>query len=81
MDNAKELRPNGLRTGSEWRRSRLAARLILSGRSTPLSPLRAAIAARLAEDPTATNRLIQHGIDWLRGRAERIRREQQGSHQ
>lgn len=59
-----------------WRRSRLAARLLLEGERRSLSPLRKRAAEKLLADKGVTNRLIQHGLDFLRGRiAQRAHRE------
>jgi hypothetical protein len=49
-----------------YRKSRLAARLILKARSRrPLSPRQRHVAASLAKDADVTPRLIQQGINQL----------------
>ena len=47
---------------SDWRRSRLAARLLIQGTRRPLSPGREHLAGVLASDPGVTNRLIKQAL-------------------
>jgi hypothetical protein len=47
---------------SDWRRSRLAARLLIQGTYRPLSPRRKLLAGVLAGDPGVTNRLIKQAL-------------------
>ena len=46
----------------EWRKSRLAARLLISNLRRPLSPRRRAIAGQLARDTAVSNRLINQAL-------------------
>ena len=46
----------------EWRKSRLAARLLIASRKRLLSPRRRAIAGQLAGDKAVSNRLIKHAL-------------------
>ncbi len=49
-----------------WRKSRIAARLLLKKQHRPWTPRDRALAARLAQDPGVTNRLIDQAIHWLK---------------
>jgi hypothetical protein len=50
----------------EWRKSRLAARLLIAAsRKRRLSPRRRAIAGQLARDKGVSNRLINHALAGL----------------
>jgi len=53
------------RADGAWRKSRLAARLLLRRESRPLRPRELAAARRLSADPEVTNRLIQQGLYYL----------------
>jgi len=46
----------------EWRKSRLAARLLIQKSKRRLSPRRQALAVELAHDRAVTNRLINHAL-------------------
>jgi hypothetical protein len=46
----------------EWRKSRLAARLLIQKQERGLSPRRQDLANRLAADTAVTNRLIDHAL-------------------
>jgi hypothetical protein len=48
-----------------WRKSRLAARLLLRKESRPLRPSEQALARRLSQDNEVTNRLIQQALYFL----------------
>ena len=48
-----------------WRKSRLAARLLLCRESRPLRPREQALARRLGEDAEVSNRLIQQALYYL----------------
>ncbi len=53
------------RADTAWRKSRLAARLLLCRESRPLRPRELALARRLAQDAEVTNRLIQQALYFL----------------
>jgi hypothetical protein len=55
----------GQRVDSAWRKSRLAARLLLTKEQRPLKGRELAAARRLSGDPEVTNRLIQQGLYFL----------------
>ncbi|HWD21447.1 MAG TPA: hypothetical protein VHB20_19430 [Verrucomicrobiae bacterium] len=48
-----------------WRKSRIAARLLLRKEKGPLRPRDQALARRLAQDPEVSNRLIEQGLYFL----------------
>jgi hypothetical protein len=48
-----------------WRKSRLAARLLLCQEFRPLRPREQALARRLSRDVEVTNRLIQQALYFL----------------
>ncbi len=48
-----------------WRKSRLAARLLIRKDSRPLRPRERALARRLSRDAEVTNRLIQQALYFL----------------
>ncbi|HEV2694960.1 MAG TPA: hypothetical protein VG347_18850 [Verrucomicrobiae bacterium] len=48
-----------------WRKSRLAARLLLRKESRPLRPREQALALQLSQDSEVTNRLIQQALYFL----------------
>lgn len=56
-----------------WRKSRLAARLLLKKERHPWNARDRALAARLADDPGVTNRLIDQAIAFLTARAHGYR--------
>ena len=51
-----------------WRKSRIAARLLLKKQTRPWNARDRAVAARLAQDPGVTNRLIDQAITFLTAR-------------
>ena len=51
-----------------WRKSRIAARLLLKKEKRPWNARDRALAAMLAEDPGVTNRLIDQAISFLTAR-------------
>ncbi|HEX3623940.1 MAG TPA: hypothetical protein VGN23_02355 [Verrucomicrobiae bacterium] len=53
------------RADNAWRKSRLAARLLLRREAGPLRPRDRALACRLAGDPEVNNRLIQQALYFL----------------
>lgn len=53
------------RVDDAWRKSRLAARLLLRKESRPLRPREQAVARKLSQDPQVTNRLIQQALYFL----------------
>jgi hypothetical protein len=48
-----------------WRKSRLAARLLLRKAARPLRPREQALARQLSQDAEVTNRLIQQALYFL----------------
>ncbi len=48
-----------------WRKSRVAARLLLCQASRPLRPREQALAIRLSQDNEVSNRLIQQALYFL----------------
>ena len=55
----------GTRADTAWRKSRLAARLLLRKEAGKLRPRDRALARQLARDPEVTNRLIQQALYFL----------------
>ena len=55
-----ELKPNQC-----WRKSRLAARLLLKKERRPWNDRDRALATKLAHDPGVTNRLIDQAVNYL----------------
>lgn len=55
----------GERADTAWRKSRLAARLLIRRESRPLRPREQALARRLGRDPEVSNRLIQQALYFL----------------
>lgn len=53
------------RVDGAWRKSRLAARLLLRKESRTLRSREQALARRLSRDPEVTNRLIQQALYFL----------------
>ena len=53
------------RVDGAWRKSRLAARLLLKRETRALRPRELAIARQLSADPEVTNRLIQQALYFL----------------
>lgn len=57
-----------LQADRHWRKSRLAARIILRARSGRLTPRDRRIGARLKHDPEVTDRLIDQALASLSAR-------------
>jgi len=55
----------GPRADTAWRKSRLAARLLIRKESRPLRPREQTLARRLSQDSEVTNRLIQQALYFL----------------
>ena len=53
------------RADTAWRKSRVAARLLIRMDSRPLRPRERALAGRLSQDSEVTNRLIQQALYFL----------------
>jgi len=53
------------RADAAWRKSRLAARLLIRKESRPLRPRERVLAQRLSQDAEVTNRLIQQALYFL----------------
>jgi hypothetical protein len=51
-----------------WRKSRIAARILLRSEAGPVNARDRAWAGRLAEDPAVTNRLLDQAVASLRAR-------------
>ena len=49
-----------------WRKSRIAARLLLKREQSRWNERDRALAAQLAADPGVTNRLIDQAVRWLK---------------
>jgi hypothetical protein len=54
-----------IKVDTAWRKSRLAARLLLRKESRPLRPREQRLARRLSQDSEVTNRLIQQALYFL----------------
>ena len=59
------MKPVGARVDDAWRKSRLAARLLIRKESRPLRPREQALARQLSRDSEVTNRLIQQALYFL----------------
>jgi hypothetical protein len=59
------MRQVGTRLDGAWRKSRLAARLLLRKEAGHLSPRQEAMARQLSQDPEVLNRLIQQALYFL----------------
>jgi hypothetical protein len=55
----------GPRPDSAWRKSRLAARLLIRKEAARMSPRDRALARLLSQDPEVSDRLIQQGLYFL----------------
>ncbi len=55
----------GPKADTAWRKSRLAARLLIRKESRPLRPREQTLARRLSQDSEVTNRLIQQALYFL----------------
>ena len=54
-----------IKADTAWRKSRLAARLLIRKESRPLRPRERALARLLSQDSEVTNRLIQQALYFL----------------
>lgn len=54
-----------IKADTAWRKSRLAARLLIRKVSRPLRPREQTLARRLSQDSEVTNRLIQQALYFL----------------
>lgn len=59
------MKPAEIKVDTAWRKSRLAARLLIRKESRPLRPRELALARRLSQDSEVTNRLIQQALYFL----------------
>jgi len=59
------MQQRGQRVDSAWRKSRLAARLLMKKVRRPLKGRELAAARQLSADPEVTNRLIEQGLYYL----------------
>ena len=55
----------GPKADTAWRKSRLAARLLMRKEVRPLRPREQALARQLSQDSEVTNRLIQQALYFL----------------
>jgi len=55
----------GAKLDGPWRKSRLAARILVRKEAGRMRPREQALARRLSQDPEVTNRLIQQAIYFL----------------
>lgn len=53
------------RLDDPWRKSRIAARLVMRKAARPLRPRERDLARRLSSDPQVTNRLIEQALYFL----------------
>ena len=60
-----EMKQAGTRLDSAWRKSRLAARLLIRKEAGRMNPRDQALARRLSQDPEVSDRLIQQGLYYL----------------
>lgn len=59
------MRPVEKRVDTAWRKSRLAARLLIRKESRPLRPREQRLARSLSQDDEVTNRLIEQALYFL----------------
>jgi hypothetical protein len=59
------VKPTGTKVDTAWRKSRLAARLLIRKEAGALRPRDQALARRLSIDPEVSNRLIQQALYFL----------------
>lgn len=59
------MRPVAEKADRAWRKSRIAARLLIRKEFRPLRPHEQALARRLSQDHEVTNRLIQQALYFL----------------
>lgn len=55
----------GIRADTAWRKSRIAARLLLRKERRPLRPREQCLARQLSRDPEVSDRLIQQALYYL----------------
>jgi hypothetical protein len=60
-----EVKEDGTRLDTAWRKSRLAARLLIRKEAGRMTPRDQALARRLSQDPEVSDRLIQQGLYFL----------------
>jgi hypothetical protein len=58
---------NGVKADRFWKKSRIAARILLRKKGGKLGPRDIRLARKLADDPEVSNRLIAQGLRWLQG--------------
>jgi hypothetical protein len=61
------MKPKLQKHDQEWRKSRLAARLLYRKMTGPLPPRYQRLAHQLGQDPDVSNRLIQQALYYLGG--------------
>ena len=61
----RAVKPDGARVDGAWRKSRLAARLLIRKEAGALRPREQALARLLSRDPEVSNRLIQQALYFL----------------
>lgn len=59
------MKRTGEKADGPWRKSRLAARLLIRKEAGRMRPREQALAHRLSQDPEVTNRLIQQALYFL----------------
>jgi hypothetical protein len=59
------MKPKRERFDTAWRKSRIAARLLLRRDKRPFTPRERTLANFLSKDPEVTDRLIQQGLYYL----------------
>jgi hypothetical protein len=59
------MKQTGTKADTAWRKSRVAARLLLRREAGPLRPRDRALARQLAVDPEVSDRLIQQALYFL----------------
>ncbi len=62
-----------------WRKSRIAARILLREESAKLTKRDIALGRKLAADSGVTNRLIDQAINGIRGKKLRLERERRAA--
>lgn len=60
--SVRRMKRDGKRWDTAWRKSRLAARLLIRRDSRPLRPREQVLARSLSQDPEVSNRLIQQAL-------------------
>ena len=67
------------RYDTAWRKSRIAARILLREKAGTLTKRDVAMGHKLAEDPAVTPRLIDQAINGIRGKKLRLERERRAA--